>query len=251
MAKKPPTSTDVDRRHAEGSRRNAIALPPEVEVLGEAARNAWTSLRKTFEQWISIGQFVVALRARAEQIGGRYTFQRLMIQEGLEALISKRSKAVLSRLERIMHPDNLSDVLKWHTKLSPEKQVEWSSPSSVIRNCSVFPKPERDGRSVPSQTPEEIRSDKRIEELEAHVAELEAARENESSQATASGTICSFCEKSKDEVNVLITGALHGAAICNECIDRGVEIIRKQEEANKKRGKRSKKASKETTVAAG
>jgi hypothetical protein len=66
--------------------------------------------------------------------GGRFTFKRLMEQQGFEALV--KSKAILSRLERIMDPKNPPQVIAWHQALSEKEQIEWSSPSSVIKAVS-------------------------------------------------------------------------------------------------------------------
>jgi hypothetical protein len=122
-----------------------------VEVT--AAANAWVSIKRTFEMWATIGRGVQRLRTKADALGGRRTFQRLMDQNGLGELCSPKLKAVVTRLLKIM--DNLGPVGTWHNSLSPHQRVAWASPTSVYRHCPVFteakagkPKGERPARRV-------------------------------------------------------------------------------------------------------
>jgi hypothetical protein len=149
--KRPPTVDDLyDRRHANRARRNIIALSPETAAKCEAGLNAWGVLRKTFTQWLVIGEAVIAMRSRAEEIGGRATFKRIMHQQGFGDLVDAKGKAILSKLEKIMKPENLLRVMEWHQKLSAKEQIAWSSPSSVVRWCPVF-KPATSGPRLPGQ----------------------------------------------------------------------------------------------------
>ena len=42
------------------------------------------SLHKTFDLWVAIGRAIVTLREKADRIGGRQTFKRLMAQNGFK-----------------------------------------------------------------------------------------------------------------------------------------------------------------------
>ncbi len=109
--------------------RNDIEISETTRAKTEGARQALLALRKTFQHWVMIGDAIVALRARAEELGGRKTFHRLLEQQGLGTFV--QSKAVTSRLEKIMA--HLPDVQEWHGKLSDKQQIEWSSPGSKHR----------------------------------------------------------------------------------------------------------------------
>jgi hypothetical protein len=69
-----------------------------------AGRMAMRSLARTFELWLAVGKAVKTLRARADKIGGRKTFQRLLDQNGFQSLPA----ATITRLLRIV--DRLAEV---------------------------------------------------------------------------------------------------------------------------------------------
>ena len=160
--------------------RNSISLSPETEAKTEAARQALGILRKTFEQWTVIGAAIVALRERANNIGGRKTFHRLLEQQGLGTFV--QAKAITSRLEKVMA--HLPEVMAWHQKLSPHQQIEWASPSSACLRCPVLQSPDKQPRPRPQPAvakPENLakvmeQQEARIEELEQ---ELAAARDKQ------------------------------------------------------------------------
>jgi hypothetical protein len=162
--------------------RNSIALSTETEAKTEAARQAWGVLRKTFEQWTVIGAAIVALRGRANELGGRKTFHRLLEQQGLGALA--KAKAITSRLEKIM--TNLPEVVDWHSRLEPKKQVEWSSPTSVCRNCPALwstkaPRPQPTIAKPENLAKVMERQDARIEELQQEIESLNEKLEDDRS----------------------------------------------------------------------
>jgi hypothetical protein len=121
---------ELEQRYTPGSIRT------DTEV--QAAGAAWVTIKKTLDTWVTIGRGVARIRERATQIGGRKTFARLMADAGLGELTSAKLKAVCSKLETIMRPENLTQVQAWHNKLPLEKRLAWCSPSSVVRNCPVF-----------------------------------------------------------------------------------------------------------------
>jgi hypothetical protein len=104
-------------------------------------------LRKTFTQWLVIGEAVIALRARAEEVGGRTTFKRLMHQEGFGDLVDAKGKAILSRLEKIMKPENLPRVMDWHQKRSAKEQIAYRLPVPSCVSARSLPSPQRPGRA--------------------------------------------------------------------------------------------------------
>ena len=68
----------TDRHHGA-----PISLSASEDETLEAARAAWAGLKnRTFEGWIAIGKGIRIIRRRANQLGGRKTFQRLMAEQG-------------------------------------------------------------------------------------------------------------------------------------------------------------------------
>jgi hypothetical protein len=117
----------------------------DENVLLEAARDAWGSLKNTFEHWISIGHALKILRDKADRLGGRWSFQKLREQQGLGEL----DKGTITRLLRIM--ENLPKVVAWRETLTGKQQVEWSSPSAVFKHCPLFKPPKPESERPPLQ----------------------------------------------------------------------------------------------------
>jgi hypothetical protein len=120
-------------------------------VLGEQASEAFRSLRKSFEQWVTIGRFVVEVRKIADARGGRNTFMRILEQRGFSE--PQKMKTVFSKLERMMTKE--AEATDWHRRLPVKQQVEWASPSSVLRRCPAFADPTKPKRvrSQPARAP--------------------------------------------------------------------------------------------------
>lgn len=157
----------------------------------EAARGAWVSIRKTFENWITIGRGLQTLRRKADEIGGRKTFQRLLQQEGLGDFVKAKARA--TRLLRIM--EHLSDVYEWHERLASNQRINWASPEAVIRNCPVFKKSASQAKRKAPTT----KVKRQLEDLydeNGHLRERLAAAE--------AGSAPSF----DDAINVVITELL-------------------------------------------
>jgi hypothetical protein len=101
----------------------------------DAAHEALTSLKRTFENWRTMGRGLQLLREKADCIGGRDTFDDLREQAGLgEKQGLKRS--VASKLLRVM--GELDAVEKWRATLTAQQKLEWSSPSAILKHCPVF-----------------------------------------------------------------------------------------------------------------
>ncbi|MBR3854393.1 MAG: ATP-dependent Clp protease ATP-binding subunit ClpX, partial [Tidjanibacter sp.] len=49
---------------------------------------------------------------------------------------------------------------------------------------------------------------------------------------------CSFCGRSASEVGMLFSG-MNGATICDECVERGYDVLQEQQEAKKKKSAKS------------
>jgi hypothetical protein len=152
---------------------NITGLTQDERTLVEAAKEAWKSLKRTFDQWITLGRGIACLRERANQVGGRNTFQRLMEENGLGELILPKSKAVVSKLEKIMKPENLDRVQQWHNGLPPVSQVAWASPSSIMARCPVFatPKPNDKPKAKPSLLEENKTLSEQVEQFKARAQE--------------------------------------------------------------------------------
>jgi hypothetical protein len=115
-------------------------LSQETQVSCEAGRAAVATLKKTIEQWITIGRAVVRLREHADHLGGRQTFQRLLDREGFgrddRGNWILGGAAVISRLERVM--EKLPEVMAWHQNLKSYEQIAWASPTSIVRHCPAL-----------------------------------------------------------------------------------------------------------------
>src|SRR6516225_9096599 len=142
-------------------------------ALCEAARQSALQSKLTFDNWMTIGRAVAALRTHADGLieEGRAsgtTFPRLIKQQGLGQLLDK---ANTSRLLAIM--DRLPEVQAWHATLTLKKQIAWAAPDSIMRKCPVFNQPAEPKPSQPTTRHELGRERLQVSELQARVAELE------------------------------------------------------------------------------
>jgi hypothetical protein len=143
----------------------------------DLALQSWGAIKKTFDHWMIIMRAVRICRARADGLGGRNAFKRLMAQSGLGQLVNQKHKSICSHLLRIA--DHEAEVRSWHGNLPEDRQWKWAAPSTIITHCPAFTKAKApskaqgptkgNAKTIPTLTRE-------IERLEAHVAELEAAR---------------------------------------------------------------------------
>jgi hypothetical protein len=153
---------------------------PESQTLGrdelalcEAARQSALQSKLTFDNWMTIGRAVAALRTHADGLiekgrASRTTFPRLIKQQGLGQLLDK---ANTSRLLAIM--DRLHEVQAWHATLTLKKQIGWASPDSIMRKCPVFNQPAEPKPPQPTIRHELGHERLQVSELQARVAELE------------------------------------------------------------------------------
>lgn len=116
----------------------------------DAAHTGLIALKKAFEHWTMIGRGLQVLRAKADRMGGRQTFDRLREQAGLGQ--QHLDKTVVSKLLRMM--DELAVVQAWRVTLTEKERFEWASPSAVLKHCPVFSKPKaEDGDAEPAPSP--------------------------------------------------------------------------------------------------
>jgi hypothetical protein len=140
-------------------------------ALCEAARQSALQLKLTFDNWMTIGRAVAALRNHADRLiekgwAARTTFPRLIEQQGLGQLLDK---AKMSRLLAIM--DRLPEVQAWHATLTLKEQSAWASPDSIMRKCPAFNEPAEP--KPPQPTVRHELADLQVSDLQARVAELE------------------------------------------------------------------------------
>jgi hypothetical protein len=150
----------------------------------EVGREALISLRKTFYTWLNVCRAVRTLRRKADEIGDRSAFKRLLVQQGFGP--EQINAATVSIMLAIM--DNEAEVVAWHAKLPEKKQREIASPSAVRKYCPIINvklanKLAGKDDAEPRQSPvAKLRQayDELVEEadrVKAHAAELEASRE--------------------------------------------------------------------------
>ena len=109
-------------------------LTPDEHAYIKAGRAALALPHKTFEAWVVAGKAIQTLRAKADRIGTREAFARLLGRHGFGEL----DNATCSRLARIM--ENIGEVAAWHAGLTPTQQMEWAAPSTVLLHCPIFGK---------------------------------------------------------------------------------------------------------------
>jgi hypothetical protein len=141
-------------------------------ALCEAARQSALRSKLTFDNWMTIGRAVAALRTHADGLiekgsASRTTFPRLIEQQGLGRLLDKAKTA---RLLTIM--DRLPEVQAWHATLTLKEQIAWASPDSIMRKCPVFNQP-AEPKPQPTIRNELGHERLQVSELQARVAELE------------------------------------------------------------------------------
>jgi hypothetical protein len=132
---KPPvfSSQKKDRKHGP----KPSSLPPDEHAYIEAGHAVLALPHKTFEAWEVVGKAIQLLRLKANQVGTRGAFARLLDQHGFGEFI--QDKATCTRLLRIM--ENLGEVAAWHASLEPKHQMAWAHPSTVFLHCPIFKKP--------------------------------------------------------------------------------------------------------------
>jgi len=145
-------------------------LTPDDRIVFENARRALHDLKHTFERWIVIGHAVVRARAIAATHGGRFTFPRLLMQQGLTELVG--DKGSMSRLQKIMA--HLPEVEAWRFTLTERQRIDWAAPNTVFKRCPLFKKPggKPDDGSAPTVSPMS-RLKQQNEESAHKIADLE------------------------------------------------------------------------------
>ena len=88
-----------------------------------------------------VGEGMKVLRAKANRIGGKKAFRRLLAKYRYDSL----DNAVVTKLLKIM--DRRCEVEAWRATLSERQQGGWSAPSTLFLHCPIFAK--RKARSRP------------------------------------------------------------------------------------------------------
>jgi hypothetical protein len=105
----------------------------------EAARVAAGSLSKTFDLWVVIARAVELARVKADRIGTRPAFQRILEQQGLAPALGNTwnsQKSTANKLLAIL--DHLPEVQQWRATLNRHQQISWSAPTTLYKHCPVF-----------------------------------------------------------------------------------------------------------------
>src|SRR5215472_1427689 len=116
----------------------------------EDGRTAITALQKTLDLWLAVAAAIKVLRDKADRLGGRQTFKRLMAQNGfsMEGRDKVIDKGLVSHLLDVLA--HKAEVVAWHAKLSPKQQREWAAPSTIKKHCPIFAKPDDGADKRPS-----------------------------------------------------------------------------------------------------
>lgn len=161
---------EMDGRFHNQPESGALSLSEHESV--EAGRVALSALHKTFDLWVVIARAIKTLRDKADRLGGRWDFQRLMKQNGfaMDGTPHEKmfDKAIVSKLLNIL--DRLPEVTAWYEKLTPKQKRDWSAPTTIYKHCPVFAKPKPEGEpklSKAEQTKQELaKALNKIHELE-------------------------------------------------------------------------------------
>jgi hypothetical protein len=89
-------------------------------------------MRRTFEFWVAIARGLATLRAKADAIGGYYTFGRLRAREGFGGLPRTQVHRLLKINARIR------EVEAWRAALSERERFRWAGPEAILRHCPLF-----------------------------------------------------------------------------------------------------------------
>jgi hypothetical protein len=159
------------RIHDDDNQPESRNLSEEERVIFHNAREAVAMVQRTFETWLVIARGVEAARKRATKIGGRNTFERILEQQGISAVLGNTPgsvKSTASRLLRIL--DHELEVMAWrHDSLTSWERLKYSAPTSVIQNCPCFQrKSEQDGAK--KDKPPKVKPAEQIRELQAQLA---------------------------------------------------------------------------------
>jgi hypothetical protein len=155
-------AVEEDGRFHNQPESGALSLAEHQTI--EAGRLAMTSLSKTLDLWVTIARAIKTLRDKADRLGGRWDFQRLMAQNGFRMDGTPHEKvldkAIVSKLLAIL--GRLPDVMAWYEKLTPKQKREWAAPTTVLKHCPVFAKPKVEGERKPTKlerTEQELAAD--------------------------------------------------------------------------------------------
>ena len=148
----------------------------------DGARAAAVALKRTFDNWVTMGRGLELLRKKADLLGTRHAFNDLRDQNGLGDRFFNKTR--VSKLLRVM--DELEAVDKWRATLTVKQRFEWASPDAIIRHCPVFnPPPAANAMRKPSAYAKLERTNddlaRELDAAKAHIAELEAAQPDQGS----------------------------------------------------------------------
>ena len=108
------------------------SLTSEENACVEQARAALASVKHTFEFWVAIARGLATLRAKADAIGGSFTFARLREREGFGGL----HRATVHNLIRLH--ERLPEVEAWRAGLSERERFRWAGPEVILLRRPVF-----------------------------------------------------------------------------------------------------------------
>jgi hypothetical protein len=197
-----PETSAIERREA----REIEYLSPADRAQADLALQALGALRKTFDHWMVIARFVARMRELANEKGGRWTFQRLLEQNGLgeDRIKHIGGKAIISRLEEIAASEIA--VREWHANdLDDEQRFKWASSTSIKRHCPVFRKGDDGVTGTPS-----TKKRKQLDTAKAVKIELERAntRIHELEEEKRDGSLFDLRQDDANDIAKTIVGTI-------------------------------------------
>jgi hypothetical protein len=159
-----------------------------LDVLADVTKHEREFIaRRTYDYWKPIARALQVLRdvaKAASKVAGRkrLSFRELRELCGYGDDVLKKDR--VSRLLKVI--DNEAAIEAWRASLTEEQRRDWSSAEAIVKHCPDIPRKSKPESAVYKRVPlREVLANamKKIEGLEAHVAELEAALELARSEA--------------------------------------------------------------------
>jgi hypothetical protein len=133
--------------------------------------------------------------------------------------------ATITRLLKIMEPENLSRVIDWHDHLPDHLKIAWSSPDSVFKHCPIFTEKTTAAKIDPPGAAPKPNAQAQIAELTRQLGLKQNELDQLKTKLEAAGSIVTLrgaARQSADEI-VAAKGAVYATDLMHEikaAIDR-------------------------------
>jgi hypothetical protein len=119
--------------------QSIVSLTPKEREAFAAARQASSTLRKSFQEWVTVGRAAMIAHQIGDRVGANRNqkhraFKSILIDQGLNWLAENHSTCfyVLAVMKKI------DEVMEWHAGLSEREQVKFASPQTIWLRAPCF-----------------------------------------------------------------------------------------------------------------